>query len=76
MDACNKLQISLRLWALEQFFALDYFWIFESILTGCACANVLWTGYIMLTGYFWIYKYVMCILMSIIETLKKVMNLW
>ena len=27
------------------------------MLTGCACANVLLTGYIMLTGYFWIYEY-------------------
>ena len=76
MGACNKLQISLRLWALEQFFALDYLWIYESVLTGCACANVLLTCYIMLTGYFWIYEYVMCILMNIIEALKQVMNLW
>ena len=74
MGACNKLQISLRL-ALEQFFALDYVQIYEFVLTSYACANVLLTGYIMLTGYFWIYEYVMCILMSIIEALKKVMNL-
>ena len=45
------------------------------MLTSCACANVLLTGYIMLTGYFWIYEYVMCILISIIEALKQVMNL-
>ena len=62
MGAYNKLQISLRLGALEQFFALDYFWIYESMLIGCACANVLLTGYIMLlTGYFWIYEYVICV---------------
>ena len=80
MGACNKLQISLRLWALEQFFCSRLFldlWICVDRLRLCKCIVD------RLYGYFWIYESVLtldklceCIVDRLYNVNRLFLDLW